>query len=276
MPPKKVGKKARKLVQKAREMIFTDAGPWAQGEKGVLQRIAYAFRVWWEENAVAPSSAAELLAVGWRGGKPPSAATVDNLAGQAYAKRPQSRRGLPNTQTMWALCDRIGVSAEWIFTGAGPKARRTVQEGGRLSRAEFARELAAHVMTECGDIYGIDVPLHCEEDRLFDVIISFVRREAQKDMSSFGVRQVEITDQTQLYLTASKSLKLIDDDHPEVESFAAELLGRFLSLTERLQSPTRTSRLPIIHQAVRQAILQNSKYVEIQLSSIAEFIALRD
>ncbi len=245
-------------------MIFTDAGPWAEGEKGVLQRIAYAFRVWCEENTVAPSSAAELLAVGWRGGKPPSAATVDNLAGSAYAKRPQSRRGLPNTQTMWALCDRIGVSAEWIFTGVGPKARRTVASGGRLSRSEFARELAAHVMTACGDIYGNNAPLHCEEDRLLDTIISFVRSEAQMDMSSFGVRRRDIMEHLRLFATASKSVELIDDDHPDLKAFSLEIMERFVSLREQLQLPTRTSRLPIVHEEFRQAMLRSAELMERQ------------
>ena len=262
MTPKKIGKHPRKPIRKVREMTFTDSGPWASGEKGVLQRIAYALRVWCEENAVAPSSASIALAVGWRGGRPPSDATVDNLAGQAYSKTPQSRRGLPNTRTLWALCDRIGVSAEWILTGVGPKLRRTVAEGGRLSLEDFARELAAHVVTACSDIYGIDVPLYCDSNRLLNTVITFVRTEARADMASFGVRKIEIMEHMRVMSTAAKAVKLIEGDHPHYLSIALELKERFLSLQEQILLPVRASRLPIIQEQFRQEMIEGEKLLK--------------
>lgn len=226
-----------------------------------MQRIAYALRVWCADQGIAPSSASGLLADGWRGAKPPSTGTVDNLVGSASTKIPKSRT-LATVRTMWALCDRIGVSAEWIFTGIGPKARRTIAEGGQLSRSEFAQELAAHVMTACGDIYGIDVALHCDTERLLDTITSLVRREAQADMSTFGVRQAEFMANLKMMYTATKYGTLVADNHPDRQPIDHDLFTQFRLLREQMVLAASTSRLPIIQEEFRKAMKRGAEMFE--------------
>ena len=261
MTPKKIGKKSRKKGYKSREMTFTDTGPWAKGELGVRQRIAYALRVWCADQGCAPSSAYEPLSIGWCSDTPLSISTVDNLVGLAYAKHPESRT-LGNVRTIWALCDRIGVSAEWIFTGIGPKARRTIAEGGRLSQSEFAQELAAHVMTACADVYGIGVTLHCDAEKLLDTITLLVRREAQADMSTFGVRQAEFMANLKMMYTATKYGTLVADNHPDRQPIDHDLFTQFRLLREQMVLAASTSRLPIIQEEFRKAMKRGAEMFE--------------
>lgn len=127
-------------------MAYSDAGPWKRGALGVRQRIAYAVRLWCAAEGVAPSSAAAHLAKGWIGGRPVSNTTIHMWTGSAYAKQPQAN-AIPRGVLLWALCERIGVSAEWIFTGAGAMRR-----GETRARAELGAELADLVAARVADL----------------------------------------------------------------------------------------------------------------------------
>lgn len=134
----------------------------------VRQRIAQCMRDFCRDEKVVPSSAYKALSVGWKlrkevlkpayKGSPakwvevvrePARAWAQDLCGNESAEkmgRPFQADHIPKGDMLWALCDRLDINAEWLFTGRGAPTRQKAASGADLPTDELARQLAAHLV----------------------------------------------------------------------------------------------------------------------------------
>jgi len=129
------------------KMIFTDDGPWAPGEQGARQRLAYVVRRWMTQDGLSVKKAAAVLATDkrWpRGVDPFSDTTIQNVAGLESAEEPEAKGS--NMSSAWAICDYLKISAEWLFTGDGAPYRKAT-----WATAAFEFELATRVLAKMPD-----------------------------------------------------------------------------------------------------------------------------
>lgn len=116
-------------------------GDWSHGEQGVRERLAWALRSWCERQDIAVSSAHVRLADGWVGEKPISSSTVKDIAGHRNVANRWEAKHTGQTGMLWAMCERMGVSAEWILS-----ARGAMWRGEATAGPDFLAELASLVL----------------------------------------------------------------------------------------------------------------------------------
>jgi len=155
--------------------VLTDA------ERGIRQRIADALMEFCGAEQCAPATVHERLAVGWmlleRVPGSRTGATRVRAPSKAWAQKlcnPYSAgSAIPKGDLLVALCARLNVHSEWLFTTHGPKKR-----GGSV---ELADAFAAAVTVRCQSVAGAVLELEVDPVGVLEFAIAHVVETFQVD-----------------------------------------------------------------------------------------------
>lgn len=130
-------------------MTYSDAYPWQPGEAGILQRLPHAVREWMRLKQVTSHRAALRFVASddrWPTGlSVPGPSLFGSYIGGKSDEEPRAKH-LPSAPVLWAMCECMDVSLEWVLFARGARARGGLRSSQQPS--DFETELANRVLAE--------------------------------------------------------------------------------------------------------------------------------